>query len=426
MTGGAARILGPMEVTQEPRELAGVRRRRALGLVATSHAGQHMYSALIPLTYPAVLIDFHLNYATLGLAVGVIGVVGGLTQASAGYVGRRVAARWILGCQNLVVGLCAIVGSLAPNFGVFATGQGLALLASSQQHPVGSSVATRVYPERRGTALSITTIGGGVGSLIIPIPAALMISRLGWRPTLLALAAPLFLLGLILLLTFPPVPGDRDSGLPRLGLRPRLPRFSRQQLIDPRVAVLGVIAATVAAGGRGLGTLNAFVPLYLRNGVHLPETTVGVIFNLMLLGAVLGPILGGLLSDRLGRVPVLWAAYALSAVAVLSFGLASSLPLAGIAALALVVGLVAYVENPLLQALVSDSVTSSAQASMFGIYFALSYGVGSLWIVGLGQVIQHLGFGAGFTVMAASYLVAGVLLIPCFGRRPGRSALAQP
>lgn len=400
-----------------------VKRKRALGLVAASHAGQHMYSGLLPLTYPAILVAFHLNYATLGLAVGVIGVVGGLTQATAGFVGRRAAARWILGGQNLVVGLCSIVQGLAPTYFMFATGQGLALLGSSQQHPVGSSVAARVYPERRGTALSMATIGGSVGSLLVPIPAALLISTWGWRPTLLLMSIPLMIMSLILLLTFPPVP--REHRIPRAPGAPRfrLPRLSRSQFVEPKVAAFAILAGTVAAGGRGLGTLNAFIPLYLRDGVHLPELTVGVIFNLILLGAVLGPLVGGPLSDRFGRVPVLWTAYGLSAVAVFAFGQATHLPVVALAALGLVVGLVAYVENPLLQALLSDSVTAQAQSAVFGLYFAVSYGVGSLWIIGLGQAIQHLGFGAGFTIMAASYLGAAALLVPCYrAARRGRHA----
>lgn len=405
-----------MQVSPTVAAVAPSNPRRALGLVAVSHAGQHIYSGLIPLTYPFVLIAFHLNYATLGLAVGVIGVVGGLTQATAGYVGRRVAARWILGCQNLVVGLCTIVGALAPTYLVFASGQGLALLGASQQHPVGSSVAARAYPERRGMALSVTTIGGSVGSLLVPIPAALLINAYGWRPTLLILSIPLFLLGFILLLTFPVVPRDGGGDQARPSLRPHLPRISRSQFVDPKVAVFGVLAATMAAGGRGLGTLNAFIPLYLRNGAHLSVIAVGAVFNLVLLGAVVGPLLGGPLSDRFGRLPVLWGAYLLSAIFVLGFGMAAGVPLVALAPLGLVVGLVAYVENPLLQALVSDSVASSAQSGIFGLYFALSYGVGSLWIVALGQVIQHWGFGAGFAVMAASYLGAAALLIPCAGR----------
>lgn len=392
-----------------------VRRRRALGLVAASHATQHMYSGLLPLTYPAILLAFHLNYATLGLAVGLIGVVGGLTQASAGYVGRRVAARWVLGSQNLVVGLCAVLGSMAPTYPLFATGQGVAIVGSSQQHPVGSSVAARTYPERRGMALSLTTIGGSVGSLVIPIPGALMIADLGWRPALLILSIPLFVMGIILLLTFPPVPGE-DRPRAHFLERPKLhlPRIDKSQLIDPKVALFAILASTVAAGGRGLGTLNAYIPVYLRDGVHLPEVEVGAIFNLVLLGAVLGPLLGGFLSDRMGRVPVLWAAYLLSAVTVITFGLAAHFPIALLALLALVVGLFAYVENPLLQALLSDSVTAASQSSVFGIYFAVSYGIGSLWIIGLGQAIQHLGFAAGFAIMAGSYLGAGLLLIPCY------------
>ncbi len=392
-----------------------LQRKRALGLVAASHAAQHMYSGLLPLTYPAILLAFHLNYATLGLAVGMIGVVGGLTQATAGYVGRRVAARWILGSQNLVVGLCAVIGSLAPTYPLFATGQGAAAVGTSQQHPVGSAVAARVYPERRGTALSLTTIGGSVGSLLIPIPGALMIADLGWRPALLILSIPLFLMGFILLLSFPSVPGEdrpRQHFLERPRLR--LPRLHRSQFIDRKVAVFAILAATVAAGGRGLGTLNAYIPLYLRDGLRLPEIEVGVVFNLVLLGAVLGPLLGGHVSDRVGRIPVLWSAYALSAVAVVAFGLAGHFPAAVLMVLALLVGLVAYAENPLLQALLSDSVTAGAQASLFGIYFAVSYGIGSLWIIGLGQAIQHLGFSAGFAIMAGSYLGAGLLLIPCY------------
>lgn len=379
-----------------------------------SHAGQHMYSALLPLTYPAILLAFHFNYATLGLAVGVVGVIGGLTQATAGFVGRRVAARWVLGYQNLVVGLCSIIGALAPTYSVFVLAQGAASLGTSQQHPVGSSVAARVYPERRGLALSLTTIGGSIGSLVIPIPAALLISAWGWRPTLLLMSAPLFVIAVILLLTFPPLPPERQA-VPVPGERRfRLPRVDSSQILNRRLAVLAIVAGTVAAGGRGLGTLNTFIPLYLRDQIHLPELAVGGLFNLLLVGAVLGPLVAGQLSDRFGRLPVLWAVYGLSGVAVFVFGQSEHFPLAVLALLALAVGLVAYAENPLLQALVSDSVTSEAQSSIFGIYFALSYGVGSLWTIGLGQVIQHLGFAAGFAIMASSYLAAGLILIPCY------------
>lgn len=379
-----------------------------------SHAGQHMYSGLLPLTYPAILLAFHFNYATLGLAVGVVGIVGGLTQATAGFVGRRVAARWVLGYQNLVISACCIVGSLAPTYPVFVLAQGAGSLGTSQQHPVGSSVASRMFPERRGLALSLTTVGGSIGSLVVPIPAAFLISAWGWRPTLLLLSIPLFAMAVLLFFTFPPLPPERRFVREPGARRFWLPRVDSSQILNRRLAVLAIVAGTVAAGGRGLGTLNTYIPLYLRDQLHLPELTVGAVFNLVLLGAVVGPLVAGPLSDRFGRLPVVWAAYVLSAAAVIVFGASEHFPLAVVALLALAVGLVAYVENPLLQALVSDSVTSEAQSSMFGIYFALAYGVGSLWTIGLGQAIQHLGFEGGFAIMAGSYIAAGAVLIPCY------------
>ena len=399
--------------------------KRILFMVSASHAGQHMYAALLPLTYSYVLIAFHINYAELGLAVAASSVVGGLSQITAGYVSRRVSARWILGSQNVVLGLCAVLGSLAPTYPLFAGAQGAAQLGASQQHPVGSAVLARTYPDRRGGALSVHTIGGSLGSLMIPLPAAVMLSRFGWRPTLLIMSAPLFVMGLLLLLTFPVV--DKERFRPRIPGRPRLrwPSLPRAEMIHPRVVILGILAATVAAGGRGLGTLNAYVPLYLRNRAHIPEVEVGLIFDLMLLGAVVGPLIGGALSDRVGRLPVLWVAYAVAAVFVFALGRSAGMPLPVIVAFALAVGLFAYIENPLLQALVSDGVSSAGQSSVFGIYFALAYGVGSLWLALLGWVIGAFGFTAAFSIMAASYLVAGAILIPCWRtvrRRSGTEA----
>ncbi|MGA8208329.1 MAG: MFS transporter [Candidatus Dormiibacterota bacterium] len=389
--------------------------RRILLLVSASHATQHMYTGLLPLTYPAVVITFHISVGTLGLAVGVVGVVGGLSQVSAGAVSRRLEARWILSGQNILVGLCAAIGAWSPVYPIFASGQGIAQLASSQQHPVGSSIVARAYPGRRGMALSTHNIGGSIGSLLIPLPAAVLISRLGWRPTLLLLALPLFLVGLVFLLSFPALGKERrPAPVPPRSVF-RLPRLSRSQFLDPKVAGFTIVAATVAAGGRGISTLSTYIPLFLRDRVHLSEIAVGAIFNLVLLGAVAGPLLGGRLSDRVGRLPVLWTAYALSIPVVVIFGLSANFPLWTTVVLALAVGLVAYIENPLLQALLSDAVKESAQSSIFGVYFAAAYGVGSLWLVLLGWVIQHFGYSAAFGVMSGCYVGAALVLIPCRG-----------
>ncbi len=386
--------------------------RRTLALVSASHAVQHMYSTLLPLTYPAVVVAFRLSFQTLGLAVGVVGLVGGLMQGLAGLVSRWIQPRWLLGGQNILLGVFSALGGLAPTYVAYASAQGAAVAAASQQHPVGAAVLSKRYPTRRGMALSTHVIAGNVGSLLVPLPAAVLLLHLGWRATLLLFAIPLVLMGVVLAVGLPAsitlrrpqlVP-TATPGAP--GAVVGGPRF-----LDRRTAILVIGAGMVAAGGRGLGTLAVFVPLYLRDGAHLPILAVGGLYNLMLLAGAIGPLVAGRLSDRVGRRRVLWAAYGLSACVVSAYGFAAHTPLA-LVPLTVLVGAFAYAESPLLQAALSDAVAPGSQATVFGIFFACAYGLGSLWVVGLGAIISHVGFAPAFVVMGASYVGAGLLLIP--------------
>ena len=398
--------------------------RRTLVLVSASHAAQHMYSTLLPLTYPAAVVAFRLSFQTLGLAVGLIGLVGGLMQGLAGLVSRWVEPRWLLGGQNILLGVFSALGGLAPTYATYAGAQGAAVAAASQQHPVGAAVLSKRYPSRRGMALSTHVIAGNVGSLLVPLPAAVLLLHLGWRSTLLLFAIPLVLMGTALLIGLPASITLRRQRTPEAPVGgPRVAVVRGPWFIDRRTALLVIAAGMVAAGGRGLGTLAVFVPLYLRDGAHLPILAVGGLYNLMLIAGAIGPLVAGRLSDRVGRRRVLWVAYGLSACVVGAYGFAAHTP-AALVPLTVLVGGFAYAESPLLQAALSDAVAPEAQATVFGIFFACAYGLGSLWVVGLGAIITHMGFAPAFVVMGASYLGAGLLLIPARSRPRPAAAVA--
>src|SRR5207253_3533632 len=57
-----------------------------------------------------------------------------------------------------------------------------------------------------------------------------------------------------------------------------LPIFSG--MLHRRTVVLILVAATIAAGGRGLGVITTYVPAYLKDSLHLGELTTGVLFNI--------------------------------------------------------------------------------------------------------------------------------------------------
>src|SRR5947208_11002415 len=77
----------------------------------------------------------------------------------------------------------------------------------------------------------------------------------------------------------------------------------------------------------------------------------------------------------------------------------------------LLMGFAVYAESPLLQAYLADSAQPQMRDTAFGLYFALAFGVGSIWSGILGWEIDRFGFGVAFWTMAGSYAVAGLLLV---------------
>jgi MFS family permease len=376
--------------------------RELVGLVSFSHALQHVYVAVLPLTYPLAVVEFHTSYTALGLLLGIVAAVGGFLQGGA-FLYQRLAARFVLALQNLLMAATAVMIAVAPNFAVFGTGRFLGAVVSSPQHPVGNAVLARAFPERSGTVLSWHTTGGNVGTLVVPLIASLLIARWGWRTAVLAAAIPIAVGGLLVWARMrepaperrPQVAGEGSASVGRV--------------LRTRAAAVVLVASTIAAGGRGLGVVNGYVPAYLSSGLHLNQLLVGVIFTVVLAGSVAGPVASGMVADRVGRRIVVVITYVLGGAALAAFGM-SGTNLALLLLFGLLVGVFAYAESPLLQALWADATRGAPQQAAFGAYFAISYGAGSAWIAILGWTIDHLGFTATFWIMGASFLVATAVL----------------
>jgi MFS family permease len=379
--------------------------RRALVVMTVAHGIQHFYVAGLAVTYPFVVAQFHVSYAVLGLWLSAAGLLGGLLQAAAGLL-RRASARAVLTAQDLAMGGTALLGAVAPGFGVFGTARILGAAVSWPQHPVGSAYLSDRFPHRRATALSWHTAGGSLGTVAVPALMSAVVATAGWRWALVALGAALSAGALLIRIA---LPAERTATGQAQPGGPPVAHVRLWQLLRRRQVAAVLAAGTIAAGGRGLGTLSTYIPAYLRSGLHLPTLTVGTLFTLIMAASIAGPLAGGLLADRFGRARTLTVTYVAAAVAVAAFGYAGR-SLAVLAVLGVCVGVLAYAESPLLQAVFSDLTDDGAARAAFGAFFAISYGVGSLWVAVIGWVIAVAGFPVAFAVMAASFAAAAVII----------------
>ena len=377
--------------------------RRALVVMTIAHGIQHFYVAGLAITYPFIVADLHVSYAVLGVVLTVAGVAGGLLQGAAGVL-RNARARGVLALQNAGLAASAALAAVAPGFGLFAAARLLGALVSWPQHPVGSAYLSDRFPTRRGTVLSWHTAGGSIGTVTVPLLVTAVIAAAGWRWALVALGGALAvgaaLVGLAL-----PSERPHEAGGPAETEKTSL----RQLLRQPGVAAV-LAASTIAAGGRGLGTVSTYAPAFLKSGLRLPTLTVGIVFTVIMAASVVGPVLGGSLADRVGRRRTLIVTYFAAAVALCAFGFAGA-HLALLVPFGLLVGVFAYAESPLLQAVFSDLIGPGRARSAFGTFFAIAYGIGALWTALLGWIITAAGFPAAFATMAGSFVLAGLIVI---------------
>jgi MFS family permease len=152
------------------------------------------------------------------------------------------------------------------------------------------------------------------------------------------------------------------------------------------------------------------VPLYLIGGLHMSSAAAGAYATVLALGSVLSPILAGRVADRLGRRPVIVGSLWLCAVATVTLVHAGAGRLALVGPLVLL-GLAAYNESPLLQALLADLARDDERDGAFSLFYVNDNLSGAVWGAVLGFVVAHRGFAAAFGVMAFSYLAASAAVL---------------
>jgi MFS family permease len=182
------------------------------------------------------------------------------------------------------------------------------------------------------------------------------------------------------------------------------------QVVRRRDLRLILGASLIAAGGRGLDIVAPFFVLYLAGPLGIDDDTVPLLYALLLVGAVIGPLLAGWLSDRFGRRRTLLAYYVLSAAGILAF-LAAGANLLLMVPLLLPFGTAVFSESPVLQAYLADRAEGPIRDVAFSVYFTFAFGIGAFWAIAIGFIVERFSFAIAFGVMAASYLAAAALLL---------------
>ena len=400
-----------MSALEHPHDDPSLRPGLTLTLMSVQHALIHGQSALYPIVFLAISGEFGVGAEAIAVLAAVGSILTGSIQLSFGALTRRFTRRSLLGVGGVFLGAATAAQAVTGAFAPFGIANVASRLGGAPQHPVGNALLTDQWPRRRwGTAISAHIAGGNVGTLAMGVIATSVVATFGWRNAVLGLGVLAIGVGLLILLLI----REAQPGAHAVAERPTVRDAYRQVLADRDLRWL-FLSSVLGGGARGLGVLNVFVPLYLVKVVGVDDGTLGAMYAMLLAASVPGPLVAGWLSDRLGRKPLIIGVYLAGAVGLAWFVLAGS-SIALLWTAIVVLSLFSFVESPQLQALLADISPAAIRDASYSTYFALAFGVGSMWGLVYGAVIAFAGevqgLGLVFVIMAMANVAAALTVLP--------------
>ena len=393
---------------------------RVLALVSllTDVASEMIYP-LLPLFLSTVLGT---TAAGLGVIEGLAESVSSLLRLPAGWWSDRIGRR-----KPLVVlgyGLAAVARPLVGL--AHSTGQVLAIRLTDRfgkgirSAPRDALIADSVAPAERGYAFGVHRAADSLGAVLGPLVAWALLSRhwVDLRELFLWAAVPGLLSTVLVVLlvretagaAVVAAPADRAAPVPLAErLDGALGRAFWRYLAALFVFTLGASSdAFLLLRASQLGVATALIPI-LWALLHVVKSS--------------STVLGGALSDRLGRRPLILGGWAVYAATYLGFALADLQWHAW--ALFLVYGLYFGATEGVEKAMVADLVPAHRRGTAFG-WFNAALGVGALPAsVLFGLVWERVGAAQAFLMGAGFAAAATVLLVVAVPaqqqREPGRS-----
>lgn len=398
----------------------------AAGLIA-GHALHHVYGHAFYVLLPSIYTSLGLTPVAAGLIGSIRSMGFGLSSTVGGVLIDRVQHRrlLILYLSMATLGLGYMMVGLAPNYMLILTAILVTSAAGSIWHPASRSLLSQLYSHRRGLIISIDRSAGDVGDTVGPLLAGALLLAFAWQEIYVA-AFPIALLALLMLWRLLRRSGSFQELGAGTAVAPRpLGRQMRElwELIRGSGKVLLLLIAVKSVAGFGQGGLLLFIPLYLQETLGMESLGIG--FHVALLTAVgiaTNPIFG-ILSDRIGRPPVvLLVLTAKAAVATLLALMGEGLALTVLLA---VMGAFLHAVDPVIQAWGLDvahgrRLEGTVMGALYGGNFLLR-GIAPLI---LGGIIVAFGFNALFWYVAAMNIAALVLVAASLPFVLGRSGAA--
>jgi FSR family fosmidomycin resistance protein-like MFS transporter len=354
--------------------------------LSAGHAVHDTYTAFLPPLLPAFIEALSLTKTEAGLLT-VFTQGPSLLQPVIGHLADRISLRLLV---ILTPGISATAMSLlgvAPQYAMLALLLLVVGLSSATLHAVAPVMVGRLSGKSLGRGMGFWMVGGELGRTLGPLVIAAYFryspDTLAYTPWLMSAG---WLTSLVLFLRLK----DIDSRAPNV-TDGRPWRQALQAMTPLLIPLSGIVVVRAFMNT----ALTVYLPTFLVDeGSEL--WLAGISLSVLEAAGIVGALLGGSLSDRLGRKRILFVSLATTPILMLLFLVTSGwlrFPLL------LAMGLMALSVTPVVMALVQESYPEN-RALANGVYMSLNFVIRSGVVVIVGAMGDLWGMRLAFLICA--------------------------
>jgi ACS family D-galactonate transporter-like MFS transporter len=247
----------------------------------------------VALFLPLIRRDLHLTFAQAGTLDAASSLIYASMQIPAGLIADRLGPRRLVVLGLLGIDLLAFSFSLQHAYLGLVANQALTGFFRALLFAPGMILMGRLFaPERRATAMGLYVAGGVSSSVFLNLLGPILVGPLGWRGNF-ALFSGLGLVALAVFVRRGEPPSDEPVAQLRVPLKEarQLLRFRAMWLI----AAIQYVRLAVVFG------VNVWLPTYVVVERHYSLAVAGALVALTAAIGAPATVLGGFITDRLGR-----------------------------------------------------------------------------------------------------------------------------
>ena len=377
--------------------------RKYVYLVAVSHFFCDIGMGALPAILPFFILQYGMDYQAVAGLMFASCFLSSIVQPTFGWLADRTSNTWLMPLGIFLSGAAMGLAGLFENYWIIFAVVTVSGIGSAIFHPEAARMVHKLSGTRRGTALSIFSVGGNGGFAAGPVLAVAVITAFGMKGTAVFCFLALFM-AIILKVIVPKMQADiAQTSVTEAMADGKVTELKNNLRNDwqsfARLTLLIVFSSIVICG------LRSFIPLYFVSVVGLSAAAAASGLTLLFMFGVVTTLIGGLLADKIGYLKVVQMSYVLLAPMVILLSQTTN----AFISYALMVPIGFAMFTPFSSVVVlGQSYLARSVGFASGVTLGLSFSLGGMFVPLIGRFADNHGLPVTMELLAAVAVLAAL------------------